>query len=118
MTGRAVITDKNDGQFGYREQGQLRLSDGRLIDAERCYIFAEDAAGFRVLFSESPPRLFHRIALSRVGPNLIGDGIHLCGDDRYDSRYEFRVDGSFIVRHGVVGPRKRYTIETRYCRQA
>jgi hypothetical protein len=118
MTGTASFADLGAGRLDYREQGQLRLPDGQYIDAERRYVFAEHADGFSVWFAETPPRLFHRVVLSHVGSGVVGDTTHLCGDDRYDSRYEFDADGSFAIRHAVRGPAKRYDITTRYRREA
>jgi hypothetical protein len=116
MIGTASFADFGGGRVDYREQGPLRLPDGQVIDAERRYIFEEADDGFIVWFAETPPRLFHRVALAEDGTDLVGTASHLCGDDRYDSRYEFRADGSFSVRHMVVGPRKRYAIATLYSR--
>lgn len=116
MAGTATITPRGAGQFDYHERGQLRPPDGRTLDAERRYIFAEEADDFAVFFAENPPRLFHRIALHHEGPNLVGAATHLCAADRYDSRYAFHPDGSFVTEHRVHGPRKRYTIVTRYAR--
>ena len=116
MLGAATIAGQDKGRFDYRERGELTLAGRQSLDAERRYIFAEEIAGFAVLFAETPPRLFHRIALERVGPLLVGNGTHLCGDDRYDSRYEFYADGSFIIAHTVSGSRKAYAMETRYVR--
>jgi hypothetical protein len=123
MVGTATIALRGNRQFDYHEQGQLRLADSRTIEGERRYIFEggpfeEGLGGFAVLFAENPPRLFHRVALSREGPSLVGSGVHLCAEDRYESRYEFRCDGSFFVEHAVRGPRKRYVITTRYSRAA
>jgi hypothetical protein len=116
MAGTASFVDLGGGRFDYREQGQLRLPDGQCIDAERRYVFAEQANGFSVWFAETPPRLFHCVVLSRAGPRLIGEATHLCGYDRYDSHYEFDADGTFAIRHAVSGPRKQYDITTRYRR--
>jgi hypothetical protein len=117
MTGMASFAELGAGRLDYREQGQLRLPDGQCVDAERRYVFEEQADGFSVWFAETPPRLFHHIVLSREGLSLVGDATHLCGDDRYDSRYEFHADGTFAIRHAVCGPRKRYDITTRYRRE-
>jgi len=116
MTGRASFTDLRGGRLDYHEQGQLRLPDGQLIDAERRYVFEEHADGFSVWFAETPPRLFHRVVLGHGGSSLMGEATHLCGDDRYDGRYEFHSDGSFAVQHAVTGLRKRYSINTTYRR--
>jgi Family of unknown function (DUF6314) len=116
MTGIATFAERTDRGLDYCERGRLRLPSGQEIDAERRYVFAETPDGFAVFFAESPLRLFHRIALSRVGSDLVGEASHLCRDDHYDSRYEFRADGSFTVEHRVCGPRKRYVMLTRYAR--
>ncbi|HYM71433.1 MAG TPA: DUF6314 family protein [Stellaceae bacterium] len=117
MTGTATIAHQRDGQFQYCERGLLRLADGQTVESHRRYIFEELPDGFRVLFADSPPRLFHRIILDKTGPNLAGSGSHVCIEDRYDSRYQFRCDGTFVVEHVVRGPRKHYTISTRYLRR-
>jgi hypothetical protein len=116
MTGIASFTEHRAGRFDYREEGWLRLPDGQLIDAARRYLFEEQVDGFSVWFAETPPRLFHRILLRKNASGRVGTGGHLCGDDRYDSRYEFYPDDSFAVQHVVIGPRKRYSISTRYRR--
>jgi Family of unknown function (DUF6314) len=116
MVGAATIRPRRDGGFGYCEQGRLTLPGGRVFDASRRYIFLEADGGFAVLFAETPPRLFHRIALCCDGPDLVGAATHFCDADRYDSRYEFRPGGGFVVEHRVSGPRKRYVILTRYSR--
>jgi hypothetical protein len=116
MSGSATIVRQDDGCFAYHERGRLRLTDGQQIDAERRYVFEECDGGFDVLFAENPPRLFHRIVLDRSGSGLVGEGMHLCGNDRYDSRYRFEADGTFTIEHAVSGPRKRYTMETLYTR--
>jgi hypothetical protein len=118
MSGTATIASLDDGRFSYHERGRLRLADGYEIDGERRYLFEESDGGFSVFFAESQPRLFHRIVLDRTGTGLVGEGTHLCGDDRYDSRYRFSADKSFTIEHAVSGPRKRYRIETLYTRGA
>jgi len=118
LSGSATIVRQDDGCFAYHERGRLRLTDGQKIDGERRYLFEACDGGFSVLFAESPPRLFHRIVLDRSGSSLLGRGMHLCGDDRYDSRYQFDADGSFTIEHAVSGPRKRYRIQTLYTRDA
>ncbi|MGA8402197.1 MAG: DUF6314 family protein [Stellaceae bacterium] len=116
MTGTATFAPCGAEQFDYREQGQFRRRDGRMFDAERRYIFEETGGGFTVFFSEISLRPFHRVVLCREGSSLVGAATHRCADDRYDSRYEFRADGSFTIEHRVCGPRKGYVMETRYVR--
>jgi Family of unknown function (DUF6314) len=115
ITGTARF-EPDGGFLRHGEHVRWRLADGRELEGERAYLFAADEGGFCVLFAENPPRLFHRIALGRIGVDLVGYGTHVCAEDRYDSRYEFCADGLIAVRHDVRGPRKRYAIATRYFR--
>jgi hypothetical protein len=117
MSGTAMIAVRSARQFEYHEKGQLRLADGREIEGERRYLFERCDGGFNVLFAERPPRLFHRVALIPTGSSLTGEAAHLCGEDRYESRFRFDVDDSFTIEHAVTGPRKRYRIKTLYTRR-
>ena len=116
MAGEATILRREDSAFDYCEQGKLTLPRGHTLDAERRYVFTEEDRGFAVLFAGTPPRLFHRVALRCDGWNLIGGATHVCGADRYDSRYEFHAGGGFSIEHRATGPRKRYAMVTRYRR--
>jgi hypothetical protein len=116
MNGLAKFGTRTDGRFAYHEKGELCLPDGYRIDAERRYLFEACEGGFRVLFDETPPRLFHRIHLEATRKGWVGRAVYVCMPDRYDSRYQFDGDGSFAIRHAVDGPHKRYVIETSYRR--
>jgi hypothetical protein len=115
MIGTATFLGCTDGRFDM-PSAVVTLADSRILDAERRYLFEQTDDGFAVWFAESLPRLLHCVALRRLGASLVGGGTHACGDDRYDTRYEFRPGGSFLVTHAVQGPRKRYVMETRYTR--
>jgi hypothetical protein len=116
--GRADFVTLRDDRLDYHEYGELQLPDGQRLVGERRYVFTKHDGGFAVHFAETPLRLFHCVELSRVGPSLVGEATHRCGDDRYDGCYEFGADETFVIRHAVHGPRKRYDITTRYERRA
>jgi Family of unknown function (DUF6314) len=117
MRGIATFTRLDRDRLAYREQGNLKLSNGTELQAEREYVFGKRDGGFEVFFKEDPPRLFHAIALTtRVGGGLCGDAGHLCSLDDYRSTYTFLPDGRFVIRHVVSGPRKAYTMTTTYAR--
>lgn len=116
MTGTAVFAVGKDGWLTYRECGELRLTNGQAFQAERRYLFQPRSAGFAVFFAETPPRLFHDVILTETQGILWGEAPHLCADDRYMSRYEFKRDGTFSIRHVVHGPRKSYRSDTTYRR--
>jgi uncharacterized protein DUF6314 len=117
MTGTATFSP--DGEVvAYREEGALRLVDGNELQGGREYIYASRQDGFAVLFPEEPPRLFHEIRLVEAdGGEFHGRAEHRCGQDHYLSTYEFRTDGSLLIRHVVRGPRKYYMIDTIYRRE-
>jgi len=117
MQGIATFTPLDGGRLAYREQGSLKLANGTIVQAEREYVFSGSDRGFKVFFKEDPPRLFHEISLSASsGGGLSGHARHLCLPDEYQSAYTFMLDGTFVVRHVVSGPRKDYTMMTTYTR--
>jgi hypothetical protein len=117
MTGIAVFTPDHAKMLKYREDGRIRLADGRELDAHREYRFERAADGFAVYFEEQPLRLFHRIWIVRDADALAGSAAHLCTPDTYDSNYRFLGDGSFTIRHTVRGPRKAYVSATVFRRR-
>lgn len=106
----------HDSALRYLETGWMRLRGGTVFAARRGYLFGALAAGFEVRFDDAGAALFHRIELVEVAGLLLGEAVHLCGEDRYRSRYAFAADGGFTVRHIVTGPRKDYTIRSRFRR--
>jgi len=118
MNGHARFDGQGDGQLLYRESGLLRLDNGRTCQAYRSYVYRRLPDGFSVWFDEPEPRLFHEVRLAWDGEALGGQATHPCGADRYDTSYAFRPDGSFVVRHAVVGPRKGYVSTTVFHRDA
>jgi len=118
MRGIAVFERLDNGAFKYREEGRLRLVDGKAFDAHREYRFERTPRGFAVYFDEAPPRLFHQIEVLRHGAGFAGSATHLCAPDTYDSSYRFAADGSFAIQHTVHGPRKAYVSRTVFTRRA
>lgn len=118
MSGVATFTPLETGMLKYREEGRIRLADGKEFDGHREYLFERAPGGFLVHFAETPPRLFHAIAIVRDGDALAGSATHLCMPDTYDSSYRFLPDGSFTIRHTVHGPRKDYLSATVFRRRA
>jgi hypothetical protein len=117
MRGTATFRRLERGWMAYREEGRLTLPGEETFDAFRDYLYDRAPEGFAVFFPETPPRLFHEIRLYKDATGaLLGAADHLCGRDRYATRYAFRPDGSFVVQHDVRGPRKDYAITTVYAR--
>ena len=117
LQGQALFAPDRAGGLAYREAGTLRLAGGFTALAERRYRFRPRKDGFAVDFAETPPRLFHEVALEAVRDGrLRGRARHLCAEDLYLTSYAFLPDGRFVVRHRVRGPRKAYSLTTWYRR--
>jgi hypothetical protein len=116
MTGLAVFTAIDQDRLAYREDGLLRLVNGQELSAQREYLFSARPQGFNVFFAEDPARLFQEVTLSPEEGALRGSAEHQCSADLYSSVYEFRSDGTFVIRHVARGPRKDYTMVTKYVR--
>lgn len=118
MRGTAVFTLGADGEAAYTESATLALEGGPVMPATRRYFYRQEEDGLSIFFDESRSRLLHRLVLEQKDGGLAGADLHLCAPDRYDSRYEFRLDGGFAVTHVVEGPRKSYVSRTLYGRPA
>jgi hypothetical protein len=117
MRGEASFEPASDDWVHYGEEGELRLENGQRFVATRRYRYRGLPAGFAVFFSETPGRLFHQVSLVRGSDGeLRGAARHRCARDLYVTDYLFAPDGQFCVRHRVRGPRKDFTISTRYRR--
>lgn len=88
----------------YVERGTLDFGAGRFA-AERRYRWGADLA---VYFEDG--RLFHHV------PEAGGEVHHWCAPDRYDGVYDFTGWPEWQVRWNVRGPRKDYSMVSRYCR--
>ncbi|MBB3177745.1 DUF6314 family protein [Variovorax sp. Sphag1AA] len=117
MTGTARFTRQHADVLAYREEGRVRLADGKVLDAHREYRFERAPRGFTVFFAEEPPRVFHQIELACDGDAFAGHATHLCSPDIYDSSYRFLADGTFVIGHTVRGPRKDYVSATLFKRR-
>lgn len=118
MHGIATFTLGAAGEAAYAESATLALEGGQAMPATRHYFYRQEQDGLAIFFDEARSQLFHRLVLEQGEGGLLGADLHLCTPDRYDSRYEFRPDGSFAVVHVVEGPRKSYVSRTLYRRQA
>ncbi|ODT84127.1 MAG: hypothetical protein ABS76_01075 [Pelagibacterium sp. SCN 64-44] len=116
MTGLATFTPARGGDLHYREHGQMVLAGGQSYDFTRSYFYRFGAGWMEVLFDEMPPRLFHRVELTRDGASIVGEGWHNCQPDTYASRYRFDLPDAFSIAHRVDGPRKSYLIASEFVR--
>jgi hypothetical protein len=92
----------------YRETGELRLGDGPGFQAERSYLWRQ--AGGRIAVDFADGRAFHEF--DPAAP----DARHLCIADDYAVRYDFAGWPDWRAEWTVQGPRKDYTMVSRYRR--
>ena len=100
--GHATFAPETDG-LDYAETGLLRIAGGPALSAAQRYRWDAD---LNVYFEDG--RFFHTV------PPRGGDTAHWCDPDQYDGRYAFEEWPRFTVQWRVVGPRKDYTMTTRY----
>ena len=110
FAGQAVLTPRGADGLDYVETGSLRLGDGPAMAATRRYAWAFQAGLVQVSFDDGRP--FHSFV-----PGVDGAGTdHLCGADLYCVSYGFADWPVWTAQWQVAGPRKDYTLESRYWR--
>lgn len=95
---------REEGGLSYHETGQL-VTSGQSFTAERRYFWRE---GLNVYFDDG--RFFHQV------PAQGGAAAHWCDPDQYDVAYDFLGWPDWHAVWSVKGPRKDYTMVTRYMR--
>ncbi|SDK89118.1 DUF6314 family protein [Aliiruegeria lutimaris] len=110
LSGRAELSAAGDGRLHYCETGQLDLADGQKLQAVRRYFWHAEGGTIRVDFEDD--RYFHSFDPAAVAP----DAAHWCDPDQYDVRYDFARWPRWASVWQVLGPRKDYTMTTRYRR--
>ncbi len=104
VTGQAVWTPQAGG-LQCREAGQMVLNGAAPVSALQEFFWQEDLC---VYFKDG--RFFHQI------PAMGGDAAHWCEPDQYDVTYDFAGWPCWSATWRVKGPRKDYTLETRFSR--
>lgn len=103
--GSAVWT-RAGGHAEYAETGVLQLDHSGPFTAERRYRWSTD---LDVFFEDG--RFFHRV------PPLGGEARHWCDPDLYEVSYDFSCWPAFSTVWRVQGPKKSYTMTSRYTRR-
>ena len=98
---------KEKSGLAYYEKGEVTAPNESVMPAERRYFWQQPQTGlFEVLFDDK--RYFH--SFSATNPNAE----HLCGDDNYVVRYDFTAWPVWRSTWQVIGPRKDYTMVSKY----
>lgn len=106
--GTATFAPLGSDSLRYDEIGVLRLTGATPMRAERAYVWRFAGEGVAVTFADGRP--FHRFVPAAVA---LGTD-HACGDDLYRVTYGFADWPGWSSCWTVTGPRKDYTMTTRY----
>ena len=99
-----------DSYLHYHESGMVSAPDGRTLQAARSYKWRQlDNGHIEVLFDDN--RFFHTFSLAAPVAE------HLCGADHYVVDYGFSGWPEWTSTWQVTGPRKDYTMFSRFTRQ-
>lgn len=92
------------------ESGTLIRPDGSSFEASRRYLWSESGERIRVAFSDGRP--FHDFSCAVLRPRAMHD----CPPDTYAVVYDFRRWPLWSATWRVTGPRKDYTMRSRFAR--
>lgn len=107
--GEAVFLADGQG-LTYEETGKLTLAGLRPVVATRAYLWRDAGPGrIAILFPDGRP--FHAFALAPAAEDA-----HFCDPDRYCVAYDFARWPDWSATWQVTGPRKNYTLVSRYAR--
>lgn len=110
FVGAAVLSPLGADRLEYAETGQLRIGSAPAMAATRSYQWAFQGGLVLVAFDDGRP--FHSFA-----PGIDAAGTaHLCGADMYRVSYGFSAWPVWTADWQVLGPRKDYTLQSRYWR--
>lgn len=108
MWGTARFTPKSPHEFLYREEGLFIGATTHKIHQE--YLFRLEDDKIVLFFHEKPPRLFLKLEFN----HHCATGTHLCKCDLYQAFFDFTDKNHFTTKYIVKGPKKNYSIETKY----
>ena len=109
LAGEAVLA-RSGHRLVYNETGQLQIAGQRPLTATRRYIWQDRAGWVAISFADGRP--FHGFALNAARASAV----HLCDPDRYEVSYDFSAWPEWSSEWQVTGPRKAYTMRSRYLR--
>lgn len=106
--GSAVLHADGDG-LAYSERGLLRFPGNPPLEAVRCCLWRQAGKRISVLFQDGRP--FHDFT-----PKGVSTAEHSCPPDSYAVLYDFSRWPQWSSEWTVSGPRKDYSMVTRYVR--
>lgn len=112
ILGEVEFEAVSDDEYAYREHGTLTLDHGDVVEGvTRSYRYIYKEGAIQVLYADGPDdgKLFQVLEFE---DKTRAQAQHLCGQDLYQSRYEFYLPDSFSITHTVTGPKKDYVSDT------
>ncbi|KAF2069404.1 hypothetical protein CYY_009278 [Polysphondylium violaceum] len=101
--------------YQYSEEGVLRQPDGQSFNVSQKYIYKLKDDIISVYFDEKPERILHTLEFKDSSlSSQVATGHHLCGCDTYDATFHFTSPQEFKIIYTVNGPKKAYTMTTKY----
>lgn len=120
ITGQAMfqVNDQRDDYLDFQEAMVLPSLKGQdqKPNAFRTYEYRMTSDGFDIYFSDGATKgdLFLSFAFTQAS---VLTSHHLCIKDHYNATFEFLSDDDFELSFSVVGPKKDYSIQTRFTRR-
>lgn len=115
ISGKARFQRHTDNEqwLDFQEAMVLPNSDQQKSNAFRRYSYQMTASGFDIFFSDGATKgtLFLSFVFTQASKLT---SHHLCIKDHYDATFEFLSDHEFALCFTVVGPKKDYSIKTRF----
>lgn len=111
FTGTADFSPQPDGALLYEELGELTLGAWR-GPAWRRWIYALEGDALVVRYPGTLAELHSFVFAAEPNGAVSARHVHLCGEDRYDARFERGADGSLHLAYAVTGPAKDYRLTT------
>jgi hypothetical protein len=120
ITGQATfqLNSQNDKILNYKEAVTLPSpSNNQKPNAFREYEYVMTDTGFDIFFSDGATKGELFLSFEFIYASILTSH-HLCIKDHYDARFEFVSDDEFELDFTVNGPKKDYSIQTRFIRLA
>lgn len=109
LAGQARFTATDEGLV-CEEEGEMRFGAGPAMQATRRYLWRRTGTLIEIRFADG--RFFHAFDPALPRP----EAHHACPPDSYHVAYDFSDFPRWSARWRVRGPRKDYTMVTRYRR--
>jgi hypothetical protein len=116
--GKATFEKIDEKSLSYREEGRLQ-TEKSFVDFYRNYIYILRENVLDVIHGEGPQQgqLYQSYQMAHDCASLIPISNHFCDPDTYEAQYQLTDKNTFDLVTKVTGPKKGYTISTRFTRR-